>query len=86
MKQYAECNELRDVDVEGYRLQTWDTGRSVPNGPQHAIAYRFTAPNGVHEAMPFVEWEKCAQCGEQLTRDRFDRRHPELCQACEIRL
>jgi len=157
MKEYAECNELRDVNVDGYRLQTWDTGRSVAHGPQHAIAYRFTAPDGVvlfesenfgcsprdcidsdaclrgligfltcrpgdvepayfqdyteaqlafcdgdaeqlqtwgmerqdsAECPPpkFIEWAKCNQCGGKLTRDRFDRSHPDLCQACELRL
>ena len=42
---------LRDVNIEGYRLTTWDTGRTErPSGSvtmdRAVLAYRFLAPNG----------------------------------------
>jgi hypothetical protein len=40
----ADCI-LRDVNVDGYRLQTWDTQERIAHDkPQHRIHYRFTHP------------------------------------------
>lgn len=38
---------LRDVSVDGYRLQTWDTYEQCKNGPQSRLAYRFTGKDGL---------------------------------------
>ncbi len=37
---------LRHVDIEGYRLKTWDTHHRHHNGPQWAIGYAFCDPQG----------------------------------------
>jgi hypothetical protein len=38
---------LRDIDLDGYRLQMWDCQEKFrPDAPQDAIYYRFTHPDG----------------------------------------
>lgn len=43
---YAEDEGMRDVNLNGYRLQLWDTGKYYRNGPQIRIHYRLTTPEG----------------------------------------
>lgn len=42
-----DFNLLRDVNVDGYRLQLWDTGEPLREGmPQHGVVVRFLEPDG----------------------------------------
>lgn len=43
---YAEEEGMRDISLDGYRLQLWDTGTYVRNGPQIKLHYRLTSPTG----------------------------------------
>lgn len=43
---YAEDSGLRDVNLDGYRLQLWDTGKHMGSGPQFRAHYRLTSPDG----------------------------------------
>jgi len=40
-----DCPELRDIDIEGYRLQLWETVERMGTG-QQKLAYRLTSPEG----------------------------------------
>ena len=42
---HLEERQLRDVDVGGYRLRTWDAWRSDRDG-KYIVGYEFTRPDG----------------------------------------
>lgn len=146
---YTEDEALRDVNVDGYRLETWDNNAASLPMRRNVIGFRFTAPSGEvlweqaeysvsmlkavdsdwtlqtilswltrtpddtdaewfsdytgpqmafangdakmlqrwlecddGASLMFVEWARCAQCGSELTWDRHDRAHSDLCPAC----
>ena len=41
----TDQDTLRHVDLDGWRLRTWDTGQTLDNG-KHAIGYILTSPQG----------------------------------------
>ena len=148
---YTEDEALRDVNVDGYRLETWDNNAASLPMRRNVIGFRFTAPDGTvlweqaeysvsmsaavdsdwslrsilswltrtpsdtgveyfadyteaqfafaegdaeqlqawceadGKGARFVEWIRCARCGGELTWDRYDRAHSDLCPSCALR-
>lgn len=62
---------LRDVDIDGYRLQTWDCQEPHRRGfPQSAIYFRFTHPDGyvLFEGSDFGCSPMCSLDGDETVR------------------